>query len=54
MTSIWTQSIKQADDVLHQELAGETVLLNLKTEHYFGLDPVGTRMAAELGNVADD
>lgn len=52
MTSIWTLSIKQADDVLHQELAGETVLLNLKTEHYFGLDPVGTRIWQVLGETA--
>jgi hypothetical protein len=31
-------------DVLVQELAGEAVLLNLKTEQYFGLDAVGVRM----------
>ena len=32
------------DDVLFQELQGETVLLNLNSGVYFGLDPVGTRM----------
>jgi hypothetical protein len=31
-------------DVLVQELAGESVLLDLKSERYFGLDDVGTRM----------
>jgi hypothetical protein len=31
-------------DVLVQELAGEAVLLHLKTEQYFGLDAVGVRM----------
>lgn len=30
--------------VLVQELDGEAVLLNLKSETYFGLDDVGTRM----------
>jgi len=32
------------EDVLFRELDGESVLLNLKTGTYFGLDPVGTRM----------
>ena len=27
-----------------QDLAGESVLLNLETEEYFGLDEVGTRI----------
>ena len=31
-------------DVLAQELAGETVLLDLCSENYFGLDAVGTRV----------
>ena len=31
-------------DVLSQEVSGETVLLNLNNESYFGLDPVGTRI----------
>ena len=33
-----------ADGVLHQQLDGETVLLHLASEYYFGLDPVGTRV----------
>lgn len=32
------------DTVLFRELDGESVLLNLKTESYLGLDDVGTRM----------
>ena len=33
-----------ADDVVFRDLAGESVLLNLSTGTYFGLDAVGTRM----------
>ncbi len=36
------------DGVLVRELEGESVLLNLNTESYFGLDDVGTRMWAAL------
>src|SRR6266496_3642495 len=36
--------VTQPDEVLVRELDGESVLLNLATESYFGLDPVGTRM----------
>lgn len=32
------------DEVLFQEVAGEAVLLNLSSELYFGLDPVGTHI----------
>jgi Coenzyme PQQ synthesis protein D (PqqD) len=31
-------------DVLVSQLEGESVILNLKTESYFGLDDVGARM----------
>ena len=31
-------------DILISEVGGESVLLNLKNERYFGLDDVGTRM----------
>ena len=33
-----------AEEVLSNEVGGESVLLNLKNEHYYGLDEVGTRM----------
>jgi hypothetical protein len=47
--------VEVSPDVLFQELEGEAVLLNLKSERYFGLDDVGTRMwqlLAENGDVA--
>ena len=36
-------------DVLFQEVGGETVLLDLESEQYFGLDEIGTRIWALLG-----
>jgi hypothetical protein len=36
------------DGVLVREISGESVLLNLNSESYFGLDAVGTRMWAAL------
>jgi hypothetical protein len=37
-------SIRISKDVLAQELDGETVLLELASDSYFGLDAVGTRV----------
>jgi len=42
------QNITLAPDVLVQELSGESVLLNLNSEEYFGLDEVGSRMLSLL------
>ncbi|HKY03661.1 MAG TPA: PqqD family protein [Blastocatellia bacterium] len=42
--------ITVAPDVLVQELDGESVMLNLKTERYFGLDDVGTRIFTAVTN----
>lgn len=36
--------IRIASDVLDQEVQGESVLLHLGTETYFGLNPLGTRI----------
>jgi hypothetical protein len=36
--------IRVPPDVLFQEVGGETVLLDLGSEEYFGLDAVGTRV----------
>ncbi len=36
------------EGVLVRELEGESVLLNLESESYFGLDGIGTRMLALL------
>lgn len=43
---LWSldSKILAAKNVLMQDLSGESVLLNLQTEQYFGLDDVGTRM----------
>jgi hypothetical protein len=38
------QVFKASSDVLFQEVGGETVLLDLASEQYFGLDKVGTRI----------
>ena len=32
----------RSDDVLHQNMGGDSVLLDLGSEHYFGLNAVGT------------
>jgi hypothetical protein len=34
----------KSPDALYQLLAGEAVLLNVKSEQYFGLDEIGTRV----------
>ena len=47
--------VEISPEALFQELEGETVLLNLQSERYYGLDDVGTRMwqlLAENGDVA--
>lgn len=38
------RNVKISDQVLFQEIEGESVLLNLDNEQYFGLDEVGTRI----------
>jgi hypothetical protein len=38
--------------VVLQDVEGESVLLNLDSEHYFGLDEVGTRIWAVLTQAA--
>lgn len=40
--------IRRPDDVLIRLLGDESVLLNLASESYFGLDEVGTRMWSAL------
>jgi len=49
MVDIWSATVRITPGVLHQELGGETVLLNLNNENYFGLDEVGTRVWQVLG-----
>jgi hypothetical protein len=43
-----TPQVRKPEHVVMRELDGESILLNLETERYFGLDEVGTRMWAEL------
>lgn len=38
------QTFRIPGEVLFQEVSGETVLLDLASESYFGLDSVGTRI----------
>jgi Coenzyme PQQ synthesis protein D (PqqD) len=44
MTFSFDQKLLVTQDTLINVIEGESVLLNLKSENYFGLDPVGTRM----------
>ena len=39
-----SSSVSISKEVLSQEVSGETVLLDLQSESYFGLDAVGTRI----------
>ena len=38
------QKASISSEVLFQEVSGETVLLDLASENYFGLDEIGTRI----------
>jgi len=40
--------VRVPDDVLISNLQDESVILNLQSERYFGLDNVGTRMLTAL------
>ena len=43
MAVILDSTVSPSDDVVFRELEGESVLLNLETGMYYGLDAVGTR-----------
>ena len=48
------QNITVNPDVISHEVSGETVILDLNSENYFGLDEVGTRiwqLIEEKGNL---
>jgi len=47
------QTVTLSPDVISQEVSGETVLLDLESEHYFGLDEVGTRIWQLLKETGD-
>ena len=44
MTIALDRRVSAGADVMIQELQGESVLLNVRTGKYFGLDDVGTQM----------
>lgn len=48
MTIPFSSRLKVPDDVLISGLQNESVILNLESEKYFGLDEVGTRMMSLL------
>jgi hypothetical protein len=48
----FNQRISATPDTLINLVGDEAVLLNLKSETYFGLDPMGTRMWAALTGAA--
>ena len=50
MTISFDRKLMIAQDTLINVIEGESVLLNLKSESYFGLDPIGTRMWTLLAN----
>lgn len=44
MTELFSQRVSVPDDVLMRELDGESVILDLASENYYGLDDIGTRI----------
>ncbi len=48
MAISFTDRVKVPDEVLISGLQGESVLLNLNSERYFGLDEIGTRFLTLL------
>jgi hypothetical protein len=49
MTVSLFSRMRVSGDVLAQEVQGETVLLDLARERYYGLNAMGTRVWAQLG-----
>ena len=48
MSISFADRVKVPDDVLISNLQDESVILNLDSEQYYGLDDVGTRMLSVL------
>ncbi|HEU4711410.1 MAG TPA: PqqD family protein [Pyrinomonadaceae bacterium] len=46
----FSDRVRVPDEVLISNLQDESVILNLNSERYFGLDDVGTRMLTVLNN----
>ena len=47
------QTIALSPDVISQKVSGETVLLDLESENYVGLDEVGTRICQLIKETND-
>lgn len=43
MSFSFNQRVKLSEDVLISDLQGESVILNVNSQRYYGLDKVGTR-----------
>ena len=52
MTISFSERVRVPDDVLISNLQEESVILNLDSERYYGLDDVGTRFLSVL-NTSD-
>ena len=50
MTISFSDRVTVPDEILISNLQDESVVLNLNSERYFGLDNVGTRMFSVLTN----
>ena len=50
MTISFADRVKVPDDILISTLQSESVILNLNSERYFGLDEVGTRFLSVLSS----
>jgi hypothetical protein len=56
MTTALESIVKIPESVLSQQISGESVLLDMDSEQYFGLDEVGTRiwqLLTEHGRLAE-
>lgn len=54
MAIVLDSTVSPSDDAVFRELEGESVLLNLETGMYYGLDAVGTRawqLASSAGSL---
>jgi len=50
MSISFSDRVRVPDDVLISNLQDESVILNLDSERYYGLDSVGTRILSVLAN----
>jgi hypothetical protein len=53
MSTSFAQRVSIPDSVMFRELEGESVILDLDSESYFGLDQLDTLLARGLIEVAD-